>query len=338
MSFKNSALILFLVLCSCEEASLFGRIEGTIVCEASDIDVSASDSIALPDSIEPVLWKGTYTDTSMKINYTKKAGTDGETETFTFIFTKKGDCLQVDRGYKFYYGSFTDVSAITQVYVLKFKIKEWEINKKFTGELVYKDHHDKQMHTLKFWVEFNEEDYETEDTNYTYFSDCLLNKLPIDIDVDKDGKTDYKIIYEEKRDVGNKPQFNSYAIKLTSTDEERNKILALNPGPYPYPIVFETPFSTEDTNVFLEGIKNTLDIFYEFDAPYQKYNYFLNNNLTYKNILKNDKEDYFLVKMYFGDKKFYGWIKFKFNALDCEIAVLETYLNPIETKHIYLEK
>jgi hypothetical protein len=338
MSLKNSALILvFLVFCSCEEASLFGGIEGTIVCEASDIEVSASDSIALPDSVEPVLWKGTYTDTSMKINYTKKAGTDGETETFTFVFTKKGDCLQVDRGYKYYYGSFTDVSAITQVYLLGFKIKEWKVDKKFTGELVYKDHHDKQMHTLKFWVEFNEEDYETEDTNYTYFSDCLLNKLPIDIDVDKDGKTDYKIIYEEKRDVGNRPQFNSYAIKLTSADEERNKILALKPGPYPYPIVFETPFSTEDTNVFLEGVKNTLDIFYEFDAPYQKYNYFLNNNLTYKNILKNDKEDYFLVKMYFGDKKFYGWIKFKFNALDCEIAVLETYLNPIETKHISLE-
>jgi hypothetical protein len=41
--------------------------------------------------------------------------------------------------------------------------------------------------------------------------------------------------------------------------------------------------------------------------------------------------------MYFGDKKFYGWIKFKFNALDYEIAVLETYLNPIKTKHFSVE-
>jgi hypothetical protein len=338
MSFKNSALILlFLILYSCEEANLFGGIEGTIVCEASEIEISASDNIVIANSVETVLWKGSYTDTSLKINFTKKAGTDGETETFTFVFTKKGDCLQVNRGYKYYYGSYTDVSAVTQMYILEFKIKEWDVDKKITGELVYRDHHDKQVYTLKFWIEFNEDDYEVEDSNYNYFSDCLLNKLPINIDVDKDGIIDYNIIYEEKRDVGNRPQFNSYTIKLISTDVEKNKILALDPGPYPYPIVFEAPFSTEDTNVYLTGVKNTLDVFYEFDAPYQKYNYFLNNNLTYKNILKNNKEDYFLVKMYFGDKKFYGWVKFKFNVLDCEIAVLETYLNPIETKHISIE-
>jgi len=338
MSFKNSALILlFLILYSCEEANLFGGIEGTIVCETSEIEVSASDNIVIANSVETVLWKGSYTDTSLKINFTKKAGTDGETETFTFVFTKKGDCLQVNRGYKYYYGSYTDVSAVTQMYILEFKIKEWDVDKKITGELVYRDHHDKQVYTLKFWIEFNEDDYEVEDSNYNYFSDCLLNKLPINIDVDKDGIIDYNIIYEEKRDVGNRPQFNSYTIKLISTDVEKNKILALDPGPYPYPIVFEAPFSTENTNVYLTGVKNTLDVFYEFDAPYQKYNYFLNNNLTYKNILKNNKEDYFLVKMYFGDKKFYGWVKFKFNVLDCEIAVLETYLNPIETKHISVE-
>jgi hypothetical protein len=106
------------------------------------------------------------------------------------------------------------------------------------------------VYALTFWVEFNEENYETKDTNYTYFSDCLLNKLPIDIDVDKDGKTDYKIIYEEKRGVGNRPQLNSYAIKLTSACEEKNKILALKTGPYAYLIVLKLLFLRKTRTFF----------------------------------------------------------------------------------------
>jgi hypothetical protein len=338
MSFKSIWLILLLSLFfSCEETPVFVAIEGEIVCDVSEIEVSASDNVAIPDDVSPILWEGTYTDNAVKISYTQKAGTDGETETLAFVFNKKGGCLQIDHGYKYYYGSVADISAVTEMPVFEFKMIDWEIDKKFTGQLVYKDHHTKQINTILFWVEFTEDDYEIEDTNYTYFSDCLLTKLPINIDVDKDGTNDYTILYQKGRNIGNSPAYNFYEIKLVSTDEEKNEILALKGGKDQYPIIFEAPFSSEDTKTYSSGIKNTLEIFYEFDAPYENYNFFLNNNLTYKNTLKNNKEDYFLVKMNFGDKKFYGWIKFKYDVLNCEIEVLETYLNPIETEQVSLE-
>lgn len=336
--YKYAAILLLTsILGSCEEVPVYTEIEGKIVCDISEIDISTADNVVLLDNVTPVVWKGTYTDTTVKIRYTKKSGTDGETETLNFVFNKKGDCLQIDHAYKYYYGAVADISAVTEMPVFEFKMKDWEIDKKFTGQLVYKDHHNKQIYTTKFWVEFTKEDYEVEDTNYIYFSDCLLNKLPIPIDVDKDGTNDYAIIYKKGRDTGNDPQYNFYEIKLVSTDEEKNKILALKGGNDQYPIIFEVPFSTEETQTYTSGIKNTLEVFYEFDAPYQKYNFFLNNNLTYKNTLKNDKEDYFLVKMNFGDKKFYGWIKFKYDVLNCKIEVLETFLNPIETKHVSID-
>jgi hypothetical protein len=335
--YKYISLVLFLSLLSSCGESLSEGIEGSVICDITEIEVSESDNIVIPDNTTPVLWKGSYTDTTMNINFTKDVGTDGETETMVFEFTKVNGCLQLDRGYKYYYGSYGDVSAVTQMYILELYINEWVVDKKFTGQVIYRDHHDKQIYTYNFWVEFTTDDYEVEDTNYTYFSDCLINKFPIDIDVDKNGTTDYSIVYEEYRDTGNSPHFNSYEIKLVSADEENNKILAPRSGSAPYPIVFETPFATVDTKEYSSGLKNTLDIFYEFDAPYEKYNFFLNNNLTYKNTLKNNKEDYFLVKMYFGDKKFYGWIKFEFNAPNCEIEIIETFLNPIETKNVSLE-
>jgi hypothetical protein len=42
--------------------------------------------------------------------------------------------------------------------------------------------------------------------------------------------------------------------------------------------------------------------------------------------------------MNFGDKKFYGWIKFAYDSENYTIEILETFLNPIETKHIYVNK
>ena len=127
MPFKNSVIFLLLcIICSCEEELNIGtRIEGKVVCKTSEVDVSKADNIVITDNVAPVLWKGSYTDTSVKINYTKKAGTDGETETFTFVFNKKEDCLQIDYGYQYYYGSFTDISAVTKIQIFDLKLNEW---------------------------------------------------------------------------------------------------------------------------------------------------------------------------------------------------------------------
>jgi hypothetical protein len=304
-------------------------------CSNIYLEITEQDNIVIQDPTNPVFWEGTYNETSVKINYTKKVGTNDETETLTFVFSKKGDCLKIDNGYKYYYGSFFDVSAITEVTILELKIKDWEIDKKYTGQITYRDHHDKQIYTIKFWVEFTENDYELEDTNYTYFSNCLNNKLPIDLDLNKDGKTDFILGYEEYINTGNTPSFTSYTIKLFSAnDDDSNLILSPKKDNSPYFIIFNPPFSSENTIRYRNGVKNTLDIFYEYEAPYESYNYFLNNNLTYSDILEDDEDDYFLVRMTISDKHYYGWIKLNFNATSCSAEVIETYLHDFANEHI----
>ena len=338
MLFKNFIFILFVsIFCSCEKTIVLEGIEGTIVCNTSNLDISELDNIVTSDDETPILWEGTYSDTSVKISYTKKIGNNDETETFIFAFNKRGNCLEIARGYEYYYGSYFDVSAITKMPIFDLEIKDWDIDKKITGQITYRDHHNKQVYKVKFWVEFTEDDYEIEDTTYTYFSSCLDNKLPINIDLNKDGNTDFILGYEEENNIGNTPNFSSYTIKLFSAhDDDSNLILSPKKDNSPYFIIFNPPFSSENTRKYHTGVKNTLDVFDEYEAPYQGYNYFLNNNLTYSEILEDNKNDYFLIRMTISDKHYYGWIKLNFEATSCSIEVLETYLHNVENEHIYI--
>ena len=346
-SYLRLVLIPFLIF-SCTSKSGIEEIDNEIdeenetdtivVCSNTDIEVTQQDNIVIPHATNPVVWEGTYNETNVKINYTKSVGTSGETETLTFLFGKSGDCLQVNNGSKYYYGSSYDVSAVTSMTILEFKIKDWEVDKKFTGQLTYRDHHDKQIYTIKFWVTFTEDEYELENTNYTYFSNCLDNKLPIDIDLNNDGNTDFILGYEENRNIGNTPNFTSYTIKLFSAnDDDSNLILSPKRNSSPYFIIFNPPFSSENTKRYHNGVKNTLDIFYEYDVPYERYNYFLNNSLTYRDILEDDRDDYFLVRMTISDQHYYGWIKLNFKATSCAAEVVATYLHDVADEHISVD-
>jgi hypothetical protein len=303
-----------------------------INCSNTEINVSEGDNIVIPHATNPVIWEGTYNDNRVKISYTKPIVT--ESETFTFVFEKVGNCLKTERAFKLYDGKQVDVSAITEMNVSEFYIKEWEVDKKFAGILIYTDPHDKQEYSHKFWLDFTEENKETESTNYALFDDCLGSKLPIDIDINTDGIVDFKMISEKVRDVGNTPQFNRYVIKLVSTYENENQILSPKRNESPYTVIFEPPFTSENTRQYFNEVKNALDIFYEFDAPYQSFNYFLNNRLTYKGFLENEKEDYYLIKMRLDDNEYYGWIHIKFNSSSCTVAILDTYLSPNPDEHV----
>jgi hypothetical protein len=339
MLFRNFIYFLLIsILCSCEEVIVMEGIEGSIVCNTSNLATSESDNIVVPDAKAPILWEGSYSDTSVKISYTKKIGNNDETETFVFVFNKIGNCLEIARGYEYYYGSYFDVSAITKMPIFDLIIKDWEIDKKITGQITYRDHHDKQVYKIKFWLEFTEDDYAPEDTAYTSFSNCLDEKLPINIDLNKDGNTDFILGYEQESNIGNTPNFSSYTIKLvTAHDDDSNLILSPKKDSSPYFIIFNPPFSSENTIKYHKGVKNKLDVFYEYEAPYQNYNYFLNNNLTYSQILEDDKVDYFLIRMTISEKHYYGWIKLNFEATSCSFKVVETYLHDIENEHIYIQ-
>lgn len=328
-------LILTYVLFSCSSAENIGPEEDPnliVNCSNTGVTISEGDNIVIPHATNPVLWEGTYNDSSVKISYTKPIAT--ESETFTFVFEKVNNCLKIVSAYKFYDGKEVDVSAITAMNVSEFYTKEWEIDKKFTGILIYTDPHVKQEYSHKFWLDFTEENKEIESTSYALFEDCLGSKLPIDIDMNTDGIVDFKMVAEKVRDVGNTPQFNRYVIKLVSTNENENQILSPRRNEGPYTVLFEPPFTSENTRQYFNEVKNALDIFYEFDAPYQSFNYFLNNRLTYKEFLENEKEDYYLIKMGLADKEYYGWIQFTFNSGTCTVAILDTYLSPNPDEHV----
>ena len=338
MFFRTVLLIFFCVfLHSCSTNEPVDEIDEEIInCSTTNIAISEQDSIVVNHATNPVIWKGNYSDDYVTIYYTIPAGLDGETERFTFIFSKLENCLKVERAYKYYDGKAVDVSAITQMKITEFYIHNWEKDKKFSGLVFYIDPHDKNTYSRKFWVEFTEDDKEEINNNYLFFNDCLGSKLPIEIDMNNDNIVDFKLDYETINDTGNNPNYNRYTVKLISTFENQNKILSPEKSRGPYTVLFEPPFTSENKKQYFNEVKNELDVFYEFEEPYQKYNFFLNNNLTYKGVLDNSKDDYYIVSMTIDNKLYYGWIKFSFNAQNCEVQVLETYLNNIENEHIFV--
>ena len=336
---KIFILLIFLTLYSCgsksEEIDRIKRAEdGTVICTNTKESITKEDNIVIPHATDPVLWKGTYSETSIKISFTKDIGNDGESEKYAFIFNKTDYCPKIIRAYKFYNGNKVDVSAISEIDILSFNIKDWINDLKFSGIVTYKEPHNNHFVSRKFWIEFTEENKEIENTNYLFFSDCFGNKLPIKIDINKDGIIDYKMISEETRDIGNNPQFNFYTVKLISTNENKNQILSPISNITPHTVIYEAPFTSENKIQYMNDVRNALDVFYEFDAPYQNYNYFLNNNLTNKGILENNKNDYYIISMDFNNKRFYGWIKIHFNSSNCQIEILDTFLNTIPNQHI----
>ena len=306
----------------------------TTNCSNSTITITESDAIALPDATNAVYWKGTYNETSVKIGYTKQVSSDGETESIYFVFNKVNECLTINHAYKYYNGNLVDVSALTEVNISNFYIQDWETDTKFSGVITYIDPHDKSTYTRKFWLTFTTNDYLENTNEFESFSDYFSSKLPIEIDVNKDNTIDFNLEYEEIRNNGNQPSYSEFQIKLTSSDTVINSILSPKTSSSPFGIIFEPPFTTEDARKHTTNLKNTLDIFYEFNAPYEEYNYFLNNNITYKQTLNNTKDDYFVVSMILNGQEYFGWIHFKLNTSLSNVEVIETYLNTNAYEHI----
>lgn len=312
------------------------EIDIRIKCSNTDIQITENDSLAISNSLKPAIWRGFHNINSVQIYFTKEVSSDGETETFTAIFSKVNNCLKIERAYKFYDGKQVDVSAITEVVVLDFDIKTWEIDDLFLGIITYLDPHDKETYSRKFWIKLTSESTQNESLEPFFFKNCVGDLLPLDIDLDKDGNIDFKLTYEEINDTGNKPRFSYYIIKLVSTNQSINQILSPKRNNSPYFVVFEPPFSSENTKQYLEDVKNELDVFYEFEVPYEKYNYFLSNKLTYREILTNNLKDYFVVSLFIDGKNYFGWIQFELDSANCTVKIVETYLNPIPDEHIFV--
>ncbi|WP_334057332.1 hypothetical protein [Polaribacter sp. P097] len=336
---KTSGLLLIICLATSCSTTTSSEIIDPVTpeieeCVNTDISISEADNIVVPHATNPVVWEGSYNDDTVTISFTTPVGTDGETETKAFIFDKKDDCLTKNRAYEYYNGENVDVSAVTEMEVSEFYIKEYIEDEKFTGYVVYTDPHDKITYSKKFYVEFTTDDFKVEITNFLLFEDCLLDKLPIEIDLNSDGIVDFNLTYEEVNDVGNRPRYNQYTIKLTSTFEDQNKILSPIKNQEPYFIVHEPPFTSENKTQYINGVKDALDIFYEYEAPYQNFNYFLDNTLTYSSTLKNNIDDYFIISMSLNNEIYYGWIKFTVNTQNCEAAILDTFLSTTADEHV----
>ena len=328
--------ISFGILFSCANKNNLEEIDNSIKCDDSSLQITENDSIAISNSTNPVIWKGFYNSNLIEIYFTKNVGADGETETFTAVFSKIENCLKIDRAYKFYDGKQVDISAITEVKIIDFSINNWEIDFLFSGIIVYLDPHDKLVYTRKFWVKLIPENSKNTPSKNLFFTECLGNKMPINIDVNKDTITDFKLTYEETKDIGNKPNFSFFTIKLVSTNVINNQILSPIRGNSPYFVVFEPPFSSANTKQYFDGVKNELDIFYEFKPPYEKYNHYLSNNLTYREILSNNLKNYFIISLLIDGKTYFGWIQFQLDTASCKVEIVETFLNTTPNEAVFV--
>lgn len=336
------SLFLSLVFFSCsnpkqiEETEEIPEIPEIIECVTENLQITENDSIAIPNPINPVVWKGFYNSQSVEIHFTEKISTDDETEKFSILFSKKDNCLKIERAFKFYDGNQVAISAVTEVTILDFAIQSYTIDEQFSGMIRYLDPHDKEIYTLKFWTKLKQEDSENEPQETILFETCFGNKLPIDIDVNKDNQSDFQLTFEEKKDIGNIPKFSYFTIKLIPTNTTTNFILSQISTKSPFILVFEPPFSSENAKYYAEEVKNELDVFYQFEAPYENYNYFLNNKLTYRKILSNNLKDYFVVSLIINGKQHFGWIQFELNTDSCKVLIVETYFNPVPDNPVFV--
>lgn len=337
--FRSLSLLIILIfsLFGCSNPKILDEIDDKpilIKCEVENLQITENDSIAIPNPMNPVIWKGFYDATSVEIHFTEIISTDGETESFYALFTRENACLKIDRAYKFYDGKKVAASAITQVNIQNFSIQKYVIEKQFAGIISYIDPHDKKFYTRKFWIELKPNSEEV--VEILNFKNCLGDKFPIEIDVNNDKNIDFQLIAEEFKDLGNKPNFSTFTIKLISTNTTINQILSPKKSNSPYKVVFEPPFSSQNSQQYFDGVKNELDVFYQFDTPYERYNYFLSNKLTYREILSNDVKDYFLISIFMNGKQHFGWIQFQLDTTNCTVKIVETFLNPIPEEHVFV--
>ncbi len=338
MIHKFSLFLLFnLIFFSCSNQQKIDDLDDIpkiIKCDAENLQITENDSIAISNTTNPVSWKGFYNATTININYTEIISSDGETEKFSVVFSKENNCLKVDRAYKFYDGKEAAISAITEITILDFSFQNYTIDQLFSGIITYVDPHDKEIYTRKFWIELQPDLGES--STILLFETCLGDKMPINIDMNDDKITDFQLIAEKTKDIGNKPNYTIYTIKLVSTNTSNNKILSPKRSNSPYFVVFEPPFSSENTEQYFGGVKNELDVFYQFETPYENYNYFLSNKLTYREILTNNKKDYFVISLFIGGKRYFGWIQFQLDTSNCAVKIVETFLNPISDEPIFV--
>ncbi|MAD98060.1 MAG: hypothetical protein CMB99_12105 [Flavobacteriaceae bacterium] len=300
----------------------------TTSCPVSDITIFPGDSIAVNSLTNPIYWEGTFTDTTVEVHFTEVVDSNGETETLFFVF-EKNECLEIDRVFKYYDGKNFDTTNITEAEVLDFGIQDWTEDELISGFVTYIDPHDKRTYSRKFRTRL----FAKLPTTPLSFNDCIGQKLPIEIDLNSDGVADFSFDVETIEDVGNKPTYNEYKVVLKS-NSNNNEILSPIRNSEPYFVVFEPPFSSQNTQQYFGGVKKALDIFYEFEAPYEEYNLFLNNNLTYSEILNNNLPDYYLVSMVINGELYYGYIGFRFSSTDCRLNVLDKYLHNVPFEHI----
>lgn len=338
--FSTFLLAIFLVVFACnptiEEEDDTIPLNPDNCTSALELSITEDNMIAIEDETNPIYWEGNYSDSSVRLSFSIPVGTDGESETFYFLFQKTENCIAIDRGYKYYDGGVADISAITAMEIKQLFIQEWREDEFLAAEIIYTDPHDKLTYAKKAWV--NLETTEDNSNSVLLFESCLGNQFPVDVDIDNDGNTDFIFDVERIDDIGNNPKFSSYAIILKSANLDENQILSPINTREPYSVLFEPPFDSRNTRQYFNGVKSELDIFYEFEAPYDEYNFFVSNQLTYYENLNNAIDDYYLIKKVIDNQEYYGWIQFRLKVDQCDFELLDTYLSDTPNEAIFVSE
>lgn len=345
---------LFLLVCSIAIISCTKENLNTSSCTIPNLGVTNQDTAVVTNGrVSP--WKVRYTETEIELYRTTIPQLHGEHDTIGYVFRKVTNlrglntCLEFSYGYRHGTGAYGNIDigktvSITKAPVYSYQIQQWVENERLVGQLVVPTNLFGGITTLKFWVEYDEDDYYEYENNTPSASECIDPFVPIHIDINNDGVNDFSF-KNEVLDYSSANIFN-LSRKINSF-----KVIPLNNNSILYKVpldfsnlVFEPPFSTQNASEtqMPHFTNNTLAILEEFEPPYDRFDYwhFHNVSIHYYHPdhpqygFANDIDDYILVKLEKDGQYYYGWIKLLVKNHECVFEVLETYINPVANQHV----
>lgn len=346
--FKKKYLLLFpfvlLIVTSCLQENF-----NTPDCTYQNLGITNQDT-SFNGNSNSYKWNVRYNQNQVELYIVLGYGHHGEHDTIGYVFQKVNDlrsnsaCLEFSYGYVHSTGYVGTIDlgktrSIRSAPVHDVQIQEWIENERFVGQLVVPANSTGGLSTLKFWVDYDSDDYYEYENNTASASYCIDPVVPMNIDINHDGIDDFSFQNVTlELNTGLPKKFSSFSIIPLNN----NIILERSPSSFTN-LVFEPPFSSanayeiQNTNF----ITNALAILEEFEPPYDRFDFWHYGNFTIHYYhpdhpygFNNDIDDYILVKLEKDGQYYYGWIKLLVKNYECHFEILETYISPIPNQHV----
>jgi hypothetical protein len=303
-------------------------------CDTQNIGLSDENTNFMVFSegvFQEIQWQVRYFENDVELSYWGgHCGDDCKLQK-VFMFKKTNGCIAFNyafsRANHLYNG--IDVNEINVPIV--FQLQEWIENEKFAGQLLIDD-----VITHNFWITQTPDDsyFIPDFPVFEAFESCLQDQLPVAIDMNHDGISDFEFGFDKFQDIARVPP-RSFSYVTTTSLSEPNQLLIDSE--------FNVVYSTERGSITSQN-KNTINaidigLFTNFNPPYSQFNNwksFANAGVFDPEIINYNASNYLLVKMILDNEDYYGWVNFSIDFNNCILTVHQTYLNDVPNEHVVI--